>query len=492
MTQRSSVGVVDKTAVVLECLARGPASLAELVERSGLSRPTAYRLAVALEVHRLVTRDGAGRFTLGPMIDEPGARRRPGPPRTRRPAGARPALPDDPRERAALPKGGRRPTLHRRVGAGQRPARHRSGRCRSADDSWVGRTGAPGVGVVGRDHRGHRTRTVLRRHLGDGPAWLGGERGRARGRCRIGVRARVGPRRARGSGGIGVRPDRSADQDPGRLHAMAVVTAARSSPSRRVPSLRTCRPPSPPHPRPVRHALSERPHRRCPQRIATARPLCRWLPASSTGGCNMPRRCSVRGCERKATERGWCHGHYLRWVRLRDVQADRPLGRRVNHICSVEDCERPAPRRELRQTHAARLRKFRDVLATKPVRTRSGKGFLSHGYFRVPIPRDLRYLTGGVTPEFEHRFVMAQRLGRPLTPDESVHHKNGDRLETGSRTWSCGHVGSHAASGSRTRSSTPSRLLRRYAPTRRGNISQLDRSSPTKVAPTGFEPALPP
>jgi DNA-binding IclR family transcriptional regulator len=70
MTQRSSVGVLDKAVTVLDCLAGGPASLAELVERSGLSRPTAYRIAVALEVHRFVERDGQGRFTLGPMIAE--------------------------------------------------------------------------------------------------------------------------------------------------------------------------------------------------------------------------------------------------------------------------------------------------------------------------------------------------------------------------------------------------------------------------------------
>jgi DNA-binding IclR family transcriptional regulator len=70
MTQRSSVGVLDKAVVVLDCLATGPASLAELVERSGLSRPTAYRLAVALEVHRYVERDAAGRFTIGPMMGE--------------------------------------------------------------------------------------------------------------------------------------------------------------------------------------------------------------------------------------------------------------------------------------------------------------------------------------------------------------------------------------------------------------------------------------
>ena len=70
MTQRSSVGVLDKAVTVLGCLAGGPASLAELVERSGLSRPTAYRIAVALEVHRFVERDARGRFTLGPMIAE--------------------------------------------------------------------------------------------------------------------------------------------------------------------------------------------------------------------------------------------------------------------------------------------------------------------------------------------------------------------------------------------------------------------------------------
>jgi DNA-binding IclR family transcriptional regulator len=68
MTQRSSVGVLDKAVVVLDCLQAEPASLAELVARTGLSRPTAYRLAVALEVHGLVERDGDGRFGLGPHL----------------------------------------------------------------------------------------------------------------------------------------------------------------------------------------------------------------------------------------------------------------------------------------------------------------------------------------------------------------------------------------------------------------------------------------
>lgn len=62
----SGVGVLDKSVAVLAALAEsGPLSLAELVEATGLARPTAHRLATALEVHRLVGRDGAGRFRLG-------------------------------------------------------------------------------------------------------------------------------------------------------------------------------------------------------------------------------------------------------------------------------------------------------------------------------------------------------------------------------------------------------------------------------------------
>jgi DNA-binding IclR family transcriptional regulator len=70
MDNSSGVGVLDKTASVLNALESGPASLAQLVQATGLARPTAHRLAVALERHRLLARDGQGRFILGPRIAE--------------------------------------------------------------------------------------------------------------------------------------------------------------------------------------------------------------------------------------------------------------------------------------------------------------------------------------------------------------------------------------------------------------------------------------
>ncbi len=66
MDSLSGVGVIDKSAAILEALAEGgPASLASIVEATGLSRPTVHRLAVALESHGLVGRDERGRFRLG-------------------------------------------------------------------------------------------------------------------------------------------------------------------------------------------------------------------------------------------------------------------------------------------------------------------------------------------------------------------------------------------------------------------------------------------
>jgi len=73
MGQHSGIGVVDKTVAILVAAAEGPASLSDLVARTGIPRATVHRLAVALEVHRLLARDSDGRFMPGPRLSELGA-----------------------------------------------------------------------------------------------------------------------------------------------------------------------------------------------------------------------------------------------------------------------------------------------------------------------------------------------------------------------------------------------------------------------------------
>jgi DNA-binding IclR family transcriptional regulator len=68
-SRTTSVGVLDRCMILLDLLAAGPQSLRQLADASSLPRPTAHRLLVALEAHRLVTRD-AGSFRLGPRLTE--------------------------------------------------------------------------------------------------------------------------------------------------------------------------------------------------------------------------------------------------------------------------------------------------------------------------------------------------------------------------------------------------------------------------------------
>ena len=66
----SGVGVLDKSVLVLSAVAAGAGTLAALTEHTGLSRATVHRLAVALEVHRLLGRDDDGRWQVGPRLGE--------------------------------------------------------------------------------------------------------------------------------------------------------------------------------------------------------------------------------------------------------------------------------------------------------------------------------------------------------------------------------------------------------------------------------------
>lgn len=196
--------------------------------------------------------------------------------------------------------------------------------------------------------------------------------------------------------------------------------------------------------------------------------------------------CAVDGCDRPVASRGWCHGHYQRWRRHGDVQAELPLGRRRQpEVCPVEGCGRPTHARGLCRTHLSRLERTGDVQAAVPVQSQDATGSISHGYRRVAVPKDLQWLTAGRRSETEHRLVMALVLGRPLTPDESVHHRNGVRTDNRMENLELWSVSQPSGQRVVDKIAHAEAVLRKYAPERLRDDGGV-------APPTGFEPVPPP
>ena len=114
--------------------------------------------------------------------------------------------------------------------------------------------------------------------------------------------------------------------------------------------------------------------------------------------------CAGPDCERPVYARGHCSRHYKQLLRHGELLPDR----------APKQCG----------SHLSRQRQHGSPQADVPLKLVSGRGSLSHGYRKVPVPPELRHLVNGETSALEHRLVMAQHLGRPLRADESVHHRN--------------------------------------------------------------------
>ena len=228
MDNSSGVGVLDKAAIVLGALETGPTTLAGLVSATGLARPTAHRLAVALEHHRLVSRDLQGRFVLGPPPRRARLRRRRGPAPGHRRAGARAAARHHRRVGADVPPAGRLPGLRGDGRADVGAARQRPGRDAADDEARVPprRCCSPGRSPTACS-AGSAAAATPRSPWPPSAVAAGPTRSASASRASRPSRRRSAPPPARSSP-RSASPARSSASpaSPGRLHAPAVIAAA--------------------------------------------------------------------------------------------------------------------------------------------------------------------------------------------------------------------------------------------------------------------------
>jgi hypothetical protein len=151
--------------------------------------------------------------------------------------------------------------------------------------------------------------------------------------------------------------------------------------------------------------------------------------------------CKAKACDKDVDAKELCHGHYQRVLRGSSRPIDAPL-RKGRSMCSVEGCDRYVKNHGYCPAHYKRVLKHGHPQADIPIKVVDGTGHMSHGYRQINVPKELRHLSRGKTKIAEHRFVMAQHLGRALTSDEHVHHINGvktdNRLEN-LELWSTHH-----------------------------------------------------
>lgn len=128
--------------------------------------------------------------------------------------------------------------------------------------------------------------------------------------------------------------------------------------------------------------------------------------------------CVFSGCENRRTSRGYCGGHA---AQIRKGEEPHEFRKKMDALCCIENCTLGARVGGMCATHYRRWKTTGDPeklirrRGLPPIWTTNSQGYV---YRKVKDNPNL-------TQELQHRVFMSEHLGRPLLPNENVHHING-------------------------------------------------------------------
>ncbi len=142
------------------------------------------------------------------------------------------------------------------------------------------------------------------------------------------------------------------------------------------------------------------------------------------------RLCSVLGCNKKYKGKGYCVMHLYRFKRYGTTYLPKRIKKpKKIKLCSVHECTRKLHAKGLCSMHRLRLKKYGEVGQASSTKGDRGTGHISettgYRYFYKPSHPN----AGRNGQIAEHTIIMSKILGRPLEKKESVHHKNGIKLD---------------------------------------------------------------
>lgn len=135
--------------------------------------------------------------------------------------------------------------------------------------------------------------------------------------------------------------------------------------------------------------------------------------------------CSVEGCGRKATYRGYCSTHYKQFLKFGKIVEKEIAVRDKTRVCCVEGCNEPYHANGYCRRHYTQFRKHGKIISVDRILSPRIGERKKGGYVYLLRPdHPMSDVRGYVKRSW---LVWEKNTGHIVTPPEVVHHKNGIR-----------------------------------------------------------------